>query len=236
MATYSTPDIHNIALVGHAGAGKTTLTEALLHKAGAIASAGSVEKGSTVSDSDPQEQQHQHSLASALVNLEYEGKHINLVDTPGYPDFQGQALSSLPAVETAALVVNAATGIESVTLRMMDAATRRNLCRIIIVNKIDQAGTDYQSLLNSLQETFGKECLPINLPAENGSRVIDCFFQPGGDATDFSSVSEAHDNMIDQVVEVADGETVTVRIPGKFPKRPPKRPDGSGKYVLTYPR
>ncbi len=202
MASYSIHDIRNIAMVGHAGAGKTSLIEALLHRSGTVHTQGSVIRGDTVCDFEEQEKSLQHSLDIAIAHLSHEQKQINLIDTPGYADFLGRGISILPAVETAALVVNAATGIESVTLRMMDAATRRNLCRIIIVNKIDQAGTDYQSLLNSLQETFGKECLPINLPAENGSRVIDCFFQPGGDATDFSSVSEAHDNMIDQVVEV----------------------------------
>lgn len=138
----------------------------------------------------------------AITHLSHENKQVNIIDTPGYADFLGRGISILPAVETAAMVVNASTGIEPVTLRMMDAAKRRNLCRFIIVNKIDQAQTDYASPLESLQETFGKECLPINLPTENGAKVIDCFFQPGGDTTDFSSVSEAHDNMIDQVVEV----------------------------------
>jgi elongation factor G len=202
MASYSIHDIRNIAMVGHAGAGKTSLIESLLHRSGAVHTQGSISRGDTVCDFDEQEISLQHSLDIAIVHLTHEEKLINLIDTPGYGDFLGRGISILPAVETAALVINAATGIEPVTLRMMDAATRRNLCRFIIVNKIDQSGTDYEALLTSLQETFGKECLPINLPAENGSKVIDCFFQPGGDATDFSSVAEAHDNMIDQVVEV----------------------------------
>ncbi|MEJ2453236.1 MAG: elongation factor G [Candidatus Thiodiazotropha sp.] len=202
MARYTTHDIRNIALVGHAGTGKTSLIEALLHRSGAIPNQGSVLQGNTVCDFDDHEKSLQHSLDIAITHLSREEKQVNLVDTPGYADFLGRGISILPAVETAAVVVNAATGIEPVTLRMMDAAKHRNLCRFIIINKIDQDNIDYAALLSSLQETFGKECLPINLPADNGSRVIDCFFQPGGDATDFSSVSEAHDNMIDQVVEV----------------------------------
>jgi elongation factor G len=202
MASYSIHDIRNIALVGHAGSGKTSLIDALLHRSGAIHSQGSIEKGTTVGDFDDHEKELQHSLDIAITNLSHEDKQVNLIDTPGYADFLGRGMSILPAVETAAVVVNAATGIEPVTLQMMDAAKRRNLCRFIIVNKIDSDATDYASLLESLQETFGKECLPINLPADNGSRVIDCFFQPGGDDTDFSSVAEAHDSMIDQVVEV----------------------------------
>ncbi|MES9970407.1 MAG: elongation factor G [Candidatus Thiodiazotropha sp.] len=202
MASYSTHDIRNIALVGHAGAGKTSLIESLLHKSRSISSAGSITRGDTVCDYDDMEKELQHSLDIAIAHLSHEEKQVNIIDTPGYADFLGRGISILPAVETAAVVVNASTGIESITIQMMEAAKRRNLCRFIIVNKIDADGVDYQALMNSLQETFGKECLPINLPADNGQRVIDCFFQPGGDDTDFSSISQAHDNMIDQVVEV----------------------------------
>ncbi|MEW8029600.1 MAG: elongation factor G [Candidatus Thiodiazotropha sp.] len=202
MASYSTHDIRNIALVGHAGAGKTSLIESLLQKSGMIQNAGSIERGETVCDYDDMEKELQHSLDIAITHLSHEDKQVNIIDTPGYADFLGRGISILPAVETAAVVVNAATGIEPVTIRMMDAAKHRNLCRFIIVNKIDSDGIDYEALMNSLQESFGKECLPINLPTENGQRVIDCFFQPGGDETMFSTVSQAHDNMIDQVVEV----------------------------------
>ena len=202
MASYTIHDIRNIAMVGHAGAGKTSLIEALLHRSGAIPAQGSVVRGDTVCDFDDHEKSLQHSLDIAITHLSHQSRQANIIDTPGYADFLGRGISILPAVETAALVINAGAGIESVSQRMMEAAQRRNLCRFIIINKIDQPGVDYASLLQSLQDTFGKECLPINLPADNGSRVIDCFFQPGGDATDFSSVAEAHDNMIDQVVEV----------------------------------
>ncbi|MEN8168523.1 MAG: GTP-binding protein, partial [Pseudomonadota bacterium] len=202
MASYSTHDIRNIALVGHAGSGKTSLAESLLQRSGTIPSAGRVENGDTVCDFDEQEKALQHSLDIALTHMSHGGSQINLIDTPGYNDFLGRGISILPAVETAALVVNAETGIESITIRMMDSAKRRKLCRIIIVNKIDSDQADYAALLDSLQETFGSECLPINLPAENGAKVVDCFFQPSGDATDFSSVADAHSAMIDQVVEV----------------------------------
>ena len=201
-SSYTTHDIRNIALVGHAGSGKTSLVEALLHKSGTIPVAGKVESGNTVCDFDDQEKALRHSLDIAIAHLNHDGTQVNLIDTPGYNDFLGRGISILPAVETAAIVVNAETGIESVTMQMMEAANRRNLCRIIIINKIDSPGVNYEELLNSLQETFGSECLPINLPAEKGTKVIDCFFQPGGDATDFSSVADAHSAMVDQVVEV----------------------------------
>ncbi len=198
---YDTADIRNIALVGHAAAGKTTLTEALLAAAGRIDAVGNVARGNTVSDYDALEKDKGHSLDSALVSFDWGGCHINLLDTPGAPDYLGKAVAVLPAVETAAVVVNAREGIESVTTRMMTRAAERGLCRLIIVNRIDAEDADLPALLEELQQVFGRECLPLNLPAGNASRVVDCFFNPTGDS-DFSSVATAHQALIDQVVEV----------------------------------
>ncbi len=202
MSDYNAEDVRNIALVGHAGSGKTTLVEALLASSGAIAEPGSVSKGTTVCDYNDMEKELQHSLDVGITGFSAHGKHINLLDTPGYPDFLGRTLSVLNAVETAAIVVNAENGIEPLTQRAWKAADNRNLCRIIIVNRIDGAGVDLPGLTEQLRQTFGAECLPINLPAGGGQRVIDCFFNPAGDSTDFSSVEEAHGQILDQVVEV----------------------------------
>jgi elongation factor G len=201
MAKYSTQAIRTVALVGHGGAGKTTLAEALLARAGAIPAAGSVERGNTVCDFDPLEKTYKHSLNSAIVNFAWKGAHIHLIDTPGYPDFMGQAICALAAVETAAVVINAETGIQLATDRILKWAAKRNLCRMIVVNKIDAANADLPALLAKIQQAVGKECLPINLPAKGGKDVVDCFFNPDGEA-DFSSVKEAHSALVDQVVEV----------------------------------
>jgi elongation factor G len=197
--------IRTLALVGQAGSGKTSLTEALLAKAGAIPAAGSVERGTTVGDYTPLEKQLQHSLklsvASFEAKLEAEPTRIHLLDTPGYPDFLGHALPALAAVETAAIVINAQNGVEMMTGRFLAWAQKRGLDRLIIVNKIDAENVDCEDLLERIQSTFGKECLPLNLPAGRNSKVSDCFFAPSGDA-DFSSVEAAHQKLIDQVVEV----------------------------------
>src|ERR1043166_7175235 len=201
MPKYATDAIRTIALTGHGSAGKTTLAEALLQKAGAIAAAGSVERGTTVCDFDPLEKTFQHTLYSSIVNFAHPDTHVHLIDTPGVPDFIGQAIGALPAVDTAAIVINAQNGIEMITGRMMQWADKRRLCRLIIVNKIDAENINLPRLLAEIQETFGKECLPINLPAAGATRVVDCFFNPAGDS-DFSSVAAAHSALVDQVVEV----------------------------------
>ena len=201
MPKFATESIRTIALVGHGAAGKTTLAEALLHKSGAIPAPGSVDKGTTVCDFDPLEKEFKHSLASAIVHFTHRDTHIHLIDTPGYPDFLGQSLNALAAVETAAVVINAQNGIEMITQRMMQWARERRLCRMIIVNKIDADNVDLPALLAGIQNAFGKECLPINLPAAGGTQVVDCFFNPSGTA-DFSSVADAHRALVEQVVEV----------------------------------
>src|SRR5207249_12101505 len=157
-----------MALVGQAGSGKTSLAEALLAKAGAVPAAGSVERGTTVCDYTPLEKSLQHSLKLAVATFPVkdgeEETRVHLLDTPGYPDFLGHALPALAAVETAAIVINAQNGVEMMTTRFMQAAQKRGLDRLIIVNKIDGENVNCAALLEQIQEMFGKECLPLNLP------------------------------------------------------------------------
>jgi elongation factor G len=201
MPNYKTEDIRNIAFVGHTGSGKTTLVEALLEKTGTIGEAGTVERGNTVTDHDPLEHQYHHSLDSAIASFDHEGIHVNLIDTAGIPDFRGPTLSAMAAAETSAIVINAQNGIELSTRRLIRRAKRRRLCRMIIINRIDADELNLTGLLDQIRDEFGPECLPINLPAENYSTVRDCFFQTEGE-TDIYSLKEAHDAIIDQVVEV----------------------------------
>ncbi len=160
-----------------------------------------MERGTTASDFDPLEKQYRHSLRASLLHCDTPDARIHLIDTPGFPDFIGQSIEALDAVETAAVVVNAQAGIEMITSRMMAWAAERQLCRLVIVNRIDGENADPAGVLAAIQAAFGKECLPINLPADGGARVVDCFFNPAGEA-DFSSVADAHRALVDQVVEV----------------------------------
>ena len=199
--TVTVADIRTLAIVGPAAAGKTSLCEALLLASGAITSAGSLERGSTVSDHDPLERRLQHSLNSAVMHSHWQGSRIHFIDTPGAPDFIGQTLPALEAVETAAVVISAVTGIEPMAVRLMQQAAERGLDRLLIVNKIDAPGVNLAALLAQIQATFGKECLPLNLPDAAGTRVVDCFYNRAGHS-DFGSVDAAHRALVEQVVEV----------------------------------
>ena len=194
-------NIRTLALVGPAAAGKTTLAEALLQRAGMIGAAGSVERGNTVSDHDPLEIRGQHSLQSSVMHLAHGGCRIHLIDTPGALDFIGHSLPALEAVETAAIVINAAAGIEPMARRMMAYAAEQQLDRLVIVNKIDAEGADLPGLLADIQAEFGKQCLPLNLPDAGATKVVDCFFNQDGHS-DFGAVAEAHQALVEQVVEV----------------------------------
>ena len=193
--------IRTLALVGPAATGKTSLAEAMLVKASMIGAPGSLERGTTVSDHDPLERRMQHSLNSSVMHLSHADTRIHFIDTPGAADFVGQSLPALEAVETAAIVINASIGIEPMALRMMQHAADRHLDRIVIVNKIDAPGVDLPGVLAQIQAAWGKECLPLNLPAAGASQVVDCFYNRDGTA-DFSSVDAAHRALVEQVVEV----------------------------------
>ena len=220
---YTTQGIRNIALVGSAGAGKTLLLESLLLQAGAIRSKGNLQRGGTVSDFDPQEKRLQHSLDPAICCFDLNGVntshsanghgngthngntlHVNVIDTPGYPDFLGRTLSVLEAVEAMAIVVSAVNGIDTVTQRLMEFARERGLCPLVVINKIDSRDARPAAVLDELRATFGPECLPLNLPANQGEAVMDSFFGTSTESLtpDFSSLTAAHTHIIDQVVEL----------------------------------
>ncbi len=198
------PDtLRTLAVVGHGASGKTTLVESLLAATGAIAGRGSVEKGNTVCDFDPQEKELGHSLNTSLVSLPYKDSLIHLIDTPGYPDFAGQAFAALAAVDTALVVINAQTGIELSTERMMRLAAARGLCRMIVINKIDADNVDLPKLVNEIRDTFGKECMLLDLPTQHGAQVVELLGHDSGES-DFASVAAAHRALIDQIVEEDD--------------------------------
>ena len=204
MADYKTKDIRNIALVGHGHSGKTTLADLLLFKAGVNSRAGSVDDGSSLLDTDDEEKERKSSITSSVCHLTHKGKRINIVDTPGYPDFVGQVAGALEAVETAAIIVNASAGVEVNTRRTFDMAAEFGLGRIVILNRLGQENIDFDRDLAELQDIFGSLCLPINIPNAVGSgfsSVINVLEPTGPGVVDPSSFT---DELRDCIVEADD--------------------------------
>ena len=199
---YTTSGIRNIALVGPAGAGKTSLLETLLPQAGATRSRGSLRAAPPSRTSTRRRSACSIPWIPPICSFDCHDIHVNLIDTPGYADFLGKTLAVLEAVEAVAVVVSAVSGVDSLTQRLMEFARERELCRLVVINKIDSRDARCADVLQQLREAFGPECLPLNLPAGGGDAVVDCFFQPHGRAADFSSVAAAHTQIIDQVVEL----------------------------------
>jgi elongation factor G len=203
--SYRPEDLRNLVLLGHGGAGKTLLAEALLHRTGVISRMGSVENESTTSDFEPEARAHHHSTSSTLLFATHEKKELNFIDTPGHPEFVGPALAALSAVETAVIVVNATAGVEFNTRRLFHAAAEAGLARMIVVNKIDLAPDRLPRILSELKAVFGPKLHAINLPAQGRTAVIDCFEQDAG-VSDFGSVKDAHREMVESVVELDDAQ------------------------------
>jgi elongation factor G len=189
--------------LGHGGSGKTSLTEAMLHTTGAISRLGSVDEKTTVSDYYDEEKEHQHSILSAVVNAQHNGKLINIIDTPGAPDFVGPAIAAMPAAETAIIVINAAAGIETNTRKLFALAGERGKPRMIVINKMAAENVDLPELIKNIQETFGSQCRCANLPAADRKSVIDCIENSSGDSP-VMGVADAHTQLIENVVEADD--------------------------------
>jgi len=143
--------IRNVAVVGHRGTGKTSLVEAMLFQAGATNRLGVVEQGTTVSDWDEDEQQREMSISASLCHLEWQGRKINLIDTPGEPSFQGDAISSLHVVEGALVTVSGVMGVEVQTARNWHRAEELGLARVVFVNMLDRERADFYRTLEQLR-------------------------------------------------------------------------------------
>jgi elongation factor G len=208
MAKYTTNDIRNIALVGHGAAGKTSLADALLFKAKAVDRRGSVDDGSSVADYDDEEKKRRYTIDAKVLNLDHKGKHVNLIDTPGYPDFIGQAICGLSAVETAAIVVNAPSGVEVNTRRLFKEAGKLGLARMFIINKMDADNIQFESLVDAIQQTFGKACVLLNVPIGQGAQfsgVVDVLQPPASvPAGSLVDVEAARAKLVDNIVEADD--------------------------------
>ncbi|MGE3182065.1 MAG: elongation factor G [Phycisphaerae bacterium] len=197
---YEPANIRNIALVGHTAAGKTTLGEALLLKAGVTNRLGDVNEGTSILDFDEESRERKHSLDTTLFSIEHDGLLLNFVDTPGMPDHCGPAIEALSAVETAVIAVSAVNGIGVNTRRMAKAAAEYGIARIVVINKFAVEGADLEGVYNAVRETFGSQCHAINLPRDKGHDVVNVYEAHEGDS-DLGDVGEAHKALIESIVE-----------------------------------
>src|ERR687883_1954385 len=156
--------IRNVALVGHRGSGKTSLNEAILFQAGAINRLGSVADGTTVSDSATDEKSREMSISSALSSFEWDGRKINLIDTPGEPSFVADALAALRVSEGAVFVVNAVMGVEVNTERLWERAAELGMARLVFINMLDRERADFFRSLDSLKGAFGPHAVATEIP------------------------------------------------------------------------
>src|SRR5437667_7559374 len=156
--------IRNVAVVGHRGTGKTSLVEALLFQAGATNRLGTVESGSTVSDWDDDEQRRQMSLSASICNVEWQGRKINLIDTPGDAGFQGDAIAALRVVEGAVFAVSAVMGVEVQTSRHWQRADEAGLSRLVVVNMLDRERADFFRTLEALRSQLSDKCVAVHIP------------------------------------------------------------------------
>src|SRR5262245_20619036 len=229
MGRHAVGAVRNLAIVGHGAAGKTTLVDAVLAKAGAVPRKGSVDDGSSISDFDDEEHKRKFSIDASVLHCNFGEKYLQLLDAPGYPDFVGAALGTLNAVETAVIVVNAAHGVEVNTRRMFREAGQRNLARIIVINKLDAENIEFKTVLDAIKQTFGKNCALLNAPIGVGpafkgvvsvlaeSAPSDCPIDLGKARSDLiDAVSESDDALMEKYL--SEGDLTNDEIIAAIPK------------------
>ena len=217
----SIENIRNVAFCGHGSAGKTTLVDQLLVKTGAVSANPSVDDGTSICDFDPEEKSHQYSIEASVVHLDHDGVRFHIVDTPGYPDFIGQAIGALSGVDTAAVVVNAQSGIEVNTRRVFDVANKGGLGKVIIINKMDGENIEFDSLLNDIRELWGNQCTLLTVPVGHGadfSGVVNTLDENASSDGALVDVAEIREQLIESIIEV-DEEVMERYFEGQQPSK-----------------
>ncbi len=166
MRSYKSQDIRNVVMLSHSGVGKTSLSEAILFNTGVINRLGTVEAGNTVSDYEPEEAQRQTSVQMSLVPWEWNNIKVNLIDTPGYADFVGEAKAALRIADAVLLPICAASGVEVGTEMMWEEVKAKNIPSMILLNKLDRENADFDKVLGDVRERFSKNCTAVHLPIE----------------------------------------------------------------------
>ncbi|MDR1477646.1 MAG: elongation factor G [Planctomycetaceae bacterium] len=221
MTKYNVSDIRNIVLCGHGGSGKTTLADAILNETGMVKKLANVDDGTSICDFDEEEKLHKYTIESSVIHFERNGQLFNLIDTPGYPDFIGQTVGAIWGVDTAAIVINASAGIEVNTRRVFTEAKKAGLGRIIVLNKMDSENVDFKKLLKLVQDVFGNECVPLNVPVGEGQGfqgVINTFDLPADTAGAIEDPQKVHEALIETIV-TADENAMEKYLEGTPPSK-----------------
>lgn len=229
MKEYTGDKIRNVAIVGHGGAGTTSLTEALLYRSGAISRMCKVEDGQTTTDFEPEEIKRGVSVSATLAPVEWNDVKINFLDTPGFADFVAEVKGAFRAVDSVLIVVSATSGVQIGTEQCWNLAEEAGLPRLIFVNKMDRENADFDQIMDNLRTKIGKRVLPLHLPLgkeENFCGVIDVFNQKayrgngnGADEIEVPDelkewVADAHSKMVEAAVE-ADDEVMEKYLEGE---------------------
>ncbi|HEX4128797.1 MAG TPA: elongation factor G [Pirellulales bacterium] len=212
MTLRNVETIRNVAFCGHGGAGKTTLVDQLLVKTGMIKHPVSVDNGTSVCDFDEEEKHHKHTVEAKVTHFPHDGMWINALDTPGYPDFIGATIGALRAADTAAIVINAHSGIAVNTRRTFQEAGKAGLGRMIVINKMDGENIDFPALMKTITELFGQSCVPFNVPIGCGHDfrgVVNTFKLPTNTSGALLNAAEINNRLIEAIIET--DEEVTAR-------------------------
>ncbi|MPZ97736.1 MAG: elongation factor G [Dehalococcoidia bacterium] len=202
MKDYESDRLRNVALMGHGSCGKSTLAEALLFASGALSRMGRVEDRNTVSDFDEQEHSHQYSISSSMIPIEWAGHRINLIDTPGYADFEGEVVSAAAAADAALIAVDAASGVESgteVAWQLADEAG--GLPRMLLVTRLDREFSDFRRVFDQLRDRFGTRLVPLALPIGEAQELAGVVDVLAGTAHRGAEPCEVPEEMADAVAE-----------------------------------
>jgi elongation factor G len=208
MAKYEAEEIRNIAFCGHGSAGKTTLVDRLLYATGAVKHQGSVDEGTSICDFDEEEKQHKYTIEASLVHFDHGGRHFQVMDTPGYPDFIGQTIGAMRGVDTAAIVIDAQAGIEVNTRRVFAEAGKAGLGRMIVLGKMDSENIDFPALVDAVKEVFGNACVLLNVPLGHGSEfrgVAGVLNVPEDTSGALIDPAELSESLLESIIEVDEG-------------------------------
>ena len=210
MKSYTSDQLRNVVVMGHGGSGKTTLVEATLHVSGAISRMGSVEAKNTVSDFDDLEHAHAYSISASLIAIEWADHRINLIDTPGYVDFEGEVVEGCAAADAALIIVDASSGVQGGTQSAWEHADQAGpLPRLVLVSRLDRENTDFDAVVTSLRDLYGTKIVPLALPdgaAGDFTAAIDLISDSSEAAADaremlVESVAETDDELLNKYLE-----------------------------------